>query len=87
MFTARWKSGKEHTIPDVFSCAPVGFPDEEDIELSTELDQSFGKKMIRLVAVLDDETEVPSPTEDLMLKNLKVMTESDEAMKVMVKAR
>ena len=38
MFTTRWKSGKDHCIPDALSRAPVSDPSPEDQEAEEDVE-------------------------------------------------
>ena len=76
-FTAVWRKGANHNIPDALSRAPVDQPDEEDRRLEEELN-TFVRSIMHIKS-----TEI-TEFNDLILEDLRTAANADEEYKKLI---
>ena len=78
-FTAVWKAGKMHHLPDALSRAPVGQPSPEDEEAEREIvHQTRSTFMARRRNEEDGDEATASPMQNIILEKVRETSRADE---------
>ena len=85
-FTAVWKAGKTHHLPDALSRAPVDRPSPEDEEAEHEV--AHQTRSVLLAQIRDGVTEETgaSPFQDVILDRIREAARADEAYQKLTEA-
>ena len=84
-FTATWRKGKEHAIPDALSRAPVLDPTEEDKWDSTEAEEHT-QRHIRAITVSIEDGETESKTSDPIIEEVRMAAKDDNEYQALIAA-
>ena len=78
-FTAVWKAGKTHHLPDALSRAPVEQPGPEDEEAEKEVvHQTRNALLARIRDEEDSDGSAASPMQDVILERVREASRTDE---------
>ena len=77
-FTAEWRSGAQHSIPDALSRAPVEQPSAEDAEEEEELNHLLRQTVMRNILAITEEGVRFSPLPDAPLAQVRAAAERDD---------
>ncbi|XP_064117609.1 uncharacterized protein K02A2.6-like [Macrobrachium nipponense] len=75
IFTAVWRKGKEHCIPDALSHSPVSLPTSEDDMLNSETHLSLRSVIAKTVNAISEVKT--STTQDLTLEEIRTAARED----------
>ncbi|XP_064083067.1 uncharacterized protein LOC135199081 [Macrobrachium nipponense] len=75
IFTAVWRKGKEHCIPDALSRSPVSLPTSEDDMLNSETHLSLRSVIAKTVNAISEVKT--STTQDLTLEEIRTAARED----------
>ena len=77
-FTAVWKAGKTHQLPDALSRAPVDHPSPEDEEAEQEVAHQTRSVMLAHIRNGGDDDGETSPFHDVILDKIREAARTDE---------
>ena len=88
VFTTFWRKGKDHSIPDALSYAPVDQPWEEDDAVNADITSNARHFIVRRIQSVDDEecSETASYLRDPLLNNLRYIAATDPAYEKLIQA-
>jgi hypothetical protein len=88
VFDTTWRKGKDHSIPDALSRAPVGRPSEEDDAVNAEITSHARHCVVRRIQSMDDEegSEITPRLRDPLLDNLRSIAAADPAYEELIQA-
>jgi len=85
VFTATWRKGKDHAIPDALSRAPVMDPSEEDIESAEDIQSMTSIASVIRIAEIDAQPRIQSDhLVDPLLESLRQAAKDDEGYQQLV---
>ncbi len=88
VFTTIWRKGKDHSIPDALSRAPVSQPSEEDDAVNADITSHARHCIVRRIqSVSDEEAPENAPyLRDPLLDNLRSIAAADTAYDELIQA-
>ena len=86
-FTAVWKKGKEHVIPDALSRAPVEEPTPEDSQLTQSVEHHVYRTSSVIISEVSSSTQqAPTHLPDPRLEDLKRTAQEDDVYQQLLSA-
>ena len=87
-FSAIWRKGKDHAIPDALSREPVADPTADDLNLDKEIGAHV-KVIIKVCAIdvldTEEQQEAPKHLPDSVLEQLRATADADAGYQELIK--